>query len=109
MAIEETKSAGLARLHLIEAMHHLELASEHMINLCNNEECEDIRYEILSAQRDIDMIHIDLMEQTDNLSSYSDWSGLEALIERMSKTKIKDWSAYQFSEWKQSGKVKNNG
>jgi len=42
MAPEETQSAGLSRLHLMEAMFHLDHAIEHLINLCNDEICDDV-------------------------------------------------------------------
>ena len=108
MAIEEIKSAGLARLHLMEAMFHLDYTIEHLVNLCNDEICDDIRTDIRRTQNQLEIIHTHLCENTDDLFNLGNWHGLEALLER-NREAIGHWSAYQFSEWKQSGKVPTNG
>lgn len=108
MAIEETNAAGLARLHLMEAIFHLDFAIEHMLNLSNDEVCYDLRGDIKSLQSTLDMLHTEVMEATDELFNFDDWHGLEAFSERAREV-MGDWSAYQFSEWKQSGKVPNHG
>jgi hypothetical protein len=108
MAPEETQSAGLSRLHLMEAMFHLDYAIEHLVNLCNDEVCDDIRTDTRSAQNQLEIIHTHLCEETDDVFNFDNWHGLEALLER-NREAIGHWSAYQFSEWKQSGKVPTNG
>jgi hypothetical protein len=106
MAPEEIKSAGMCRLHLMEAIFHIEFAMEHIQNLANDEDIYNIGHNIRSAQSHIETIHTDLCEETDALV-FNDWSGQEALFERMREA-LGHWSAYQFSEWKQTGKV-NHG
>jgi len=108
MAPEETQSAGLSRLHLMEAMFHLDYAIEHLVNLCNDEVYDDIRTDTRSAQNQLEIIHTHLCEETDDVFNFDNWHGLEALLER-NREAIGHWSAYQFSEWKQSGKVPTNG
>lgn len=108
MAPEETNSAGLSRLHLMEAIIHLDFVVEHMTNLCNDEACEDLRGEIRQTQNTLDMLHSQLIEETDEQYNFDSWSGLEAFSER-ARDIMGSWGAYQFSEWKQSGKVPTNG
>lgn len=108
MANEETQSAGLARLHLMEAMLHLDYAIEHLVNLSDDEIYEDLRGNIKSLQSTLDMLHTEVMEATDDIFDFDNWHGLEAFSER-ARMIMGNWGAYQFSEWKQSGKVPTNG
>ena len=108
MAPEETQAAGLARLHLMEAMFHLDYAIEHLVNLSDNEICDIIRTDIRGTQNQLEIVHTHLCEETDDIFNFDNWHGLEALLER-NREAIGHWSAYQFSEWKQSGKVPSNG
>ena len=108
MAPEETKAAGLSRLHLMEAIFHLDFAIEHMLNLSNDEVCYDLRSDIKSLQNTLDMLHTEVMEATDDLFNFDDWHGLEAFSERAREV-MGNWGAYQFSDWKSTGKVPTNG
>lgn len=112
------KTYGMARLHLMEAMTHVQEA----IELTRDCQCEaedndddyavdlldDIIGDLKSARHNISMSHMHLLDDALGDYDYDDWSGLEAFLHRAGPI-MSDWSAYEFSAWKSTGKVPNHG
>ena len=109
---------GMARLHLMEAANHIENAID-LTRDCsceaedNNDEyavdlLDDVIGDLKNARHCISTSHMNLLDELLGDYDYDDWSGLEAFLHRAGPI-MSNWSSYEFSEWKSTGKVPNHG
>jgi len=117
MKPENKLNIGLARMHVLEAYFHLELARDALTNLEEDSDLDSYLYDLFldhhifcisSSMKELDHLHANMIEDTPESYDYNDWTGIEAFLER-ARSVIQDWSAYQFSSWKSTGKDPTNG
>lgn len=112
------KTYGMARLHLMEAMTHVQEAIE-LTRDCSTEAedndddyavdlLDDVIGDLKNARHCISVSHMNLLDELLGDYDYDDWSGLEAFLHRAGPI-MSTWSSYEFSAWKSTGKVPNHG